>query len=122
MSDVRPAGCRILIVEDEYLIASGLRRALERAGASVLGPVPTVAEAVALLAATAGVDGAVLDINLGGEPVFPVADALRARGVPFVFTTGYSAEDVPPPYRGVPRVEKPASPAEILRALALPPG
>lgn len=100
-------GRRILIVEDEYLLADDLREALTNEGAEVLGPVASVEEATRLLQDASRIDAAVLDINLRGEPVFPFADALRARGVPFAFTTGYDSSALPPRYVDTPRVEKP---------------
>src|SRR5262249_477527 len=81
----------VLVVEDDYLVAMDIVRALERAGAEVIGPAPAVEAALDALEQTAP-DGAILDINLGGEMAFPVADALLARGVPFVFATGYDAQ------------------------------
>jgi DNA-binding response OmpR family regulator len=73
--------CRILVVEDEYLLADELALELEERGAVVLGPVPTVARALDLLTAEAALDGAILDVNLAGEPAFPVADRLFSRRV-----------------------------------------
>lgn len=107
---------RILLVEDEYILAEHLRSELEAAGALVLGPVADVQRALALVAAERDIDVAVLDVNLGGEKVFPVADALAARGVPFVFTTGYDAI-VPETYAQVARCEKPIRVQEVVRAI-----
>lgn len=100
-------GSRVLVVEDEYMMAQDLREALERQGAVVLGPVPSVPDALDLLRTGPAPDLAILDINLQGEMAYPVADALRARDIPFLFTTGYDAEDIPPAYADVPRAEKP---------------
>jgi CheY-like chemotaxis protein len=112
-------GRRVLVVEDDYYIAVDLARALEAAGAVVVGPCGRVAEALALIESTgAGLDAATLDINLHDAVVYPVADALRARGVPFAFATGYDAMMVPPAYADVPRCEKPLDPAKLIRALA----
>ena len=110
--------CRILVVEDEYLIAYDMQQGLQEAGAIVLGPVPSVEEALELLRGEPDVDGAVLDINLAGEKVFPVADALAARGIRFVFATGYDASAVPPAYRHITRYDKPVEAATIARALS----
>ena len=82
-------GRHVLVVEDEYLLAEDLRMTLERYGAEVLGPVPSVGEAMASIADHPELDGAVLDMNLRGNMVFPVADMLVARGITFFFTTGY---------------------------------
>ena len=97
---------RILIVEDEYYLAADLAQALGAAGAAVVGPVATLAEAVAALDAGA-IDGAVLDVNLRGEMSFPIADRLDSARIPYVITTGYSAESLPERFRGKLRVEKP---------------
>jgi len=107
---------RILIVEDEYLIAMDLKRALEQQGIDVVGPVPSVADALRLLSGGEAVDGAVLDIHLGGEKVFPLCEALRSRDVLFVFATGYNAEDVPDAYRDIIRFEKPVNTTQVMQA------
>lgn len=112
------SGRRVLLVEDEFLIASDLAQLLRQQGAEVLGPAATVRSALDLLQQAAAPDGAVLDVNLRGEMAFPVADALRARGVPFVFATGYTGEMIPERYAGVPCCEKPFEGPEIVRALA----
>src|SRR3954462_10275467 len=93
----------LLVVEDEYLIAADLTASLESIGIEVIGPAASVEEALRLIE-NAGdrLDGAVLDINLRNERVFPVADALTARGVPFLFTTGYDADSIPKAYGGAP--------------------
>jgi DNA-binding NtrC family response regulator len=113
------AGKRLLVVEDEYLIASDLVAALEEARAEVVGPAATVEAALQLVASEdSTLDGAVLDINLRDQRVFPVADALEARGVPFVFATGYDEGSIPPAYRGMPRYEKPVDKQKLLEILA----
>jgi CheY-like chemotaxis protein len=81
---------RILVVEDEYLIAAMLRDALENIGSVVVGPVPSVEKAMETIASDPGIDAAIVDINLGGVLAYPVADALLARDIPFVFTSGYN--------------------------------
>ena len=104
--DASLRGRRVLVVEDEYLIAEDLREQLLSCGAEVLGPVACVAEALALLKDGTAPDLAILDIGLGREKVYPVADALRVRDIPFVFATGYDASAIPEGYAGVPRTEK----------------
>ncbi len=111
------AGRRILIVEDEALVAMLVEDALLDAGAEVIGPVATVAEAMALLE-TATLDAAVLDLNLAGETSTPVADALATRGVPFVVATGYGAEGLPPGHSAVPVLAKPYDPDELTGTLS----
>jgi len=100
-------GCRILIVEDEYLLADDLSYSLSQAGAEILGPVGSVDDAHALIAGESRIDGAVLDVNLRGDMVFPVADALSEREIPFAFATGYDKWALPDRFVDRPRVEKP---------------
>jgi len=112
-------GRRLLVVEDDYLIAVDLARDLARRGAEVVGPAGSVRDALALVEAEGDrLDGAVLDINVRDGRVYPVADALAARGVPFVFLTGYDARVIPDAYAGVPRCEKPVSSALLSRMLS----
>jgi DNA-binding NtrC family response regulator len=80
---------RILVVEDEYLIAMSLQDALENAGSLVVGPVSSVDKAIKTIESEPHIDAAVVDVNLGGVLAYPVADMLIARKVPFVFTSGY---------------------------------
>jgi CheY-like chemotaxis protein len=110
-------GKHILLVEDEYFIVQDMARVFAAAGAVVVGPAASVAESLRLLAATPALDGAVLDINLQGEMVFPLADALINRNVPFVFATGYDEDVIPSRFAGVTRYEKPVNPDQIVRAL-----
>jgi DNA-binding response OmpR family regulator len=109
-------GHRILVVEDEYFIADDLSRALQRQGAEVIGPVPDLAAGL-VLAEHEQLDGAVLDVNLGGDMSYPIADALGARGVPFLFTTGYDDWALTSDYRGICRIEKPFDINVVLTAL-----
>ena len=111
------AGRRVLLVEDEFFLAQELARAFAAQGAAVIGPAATTDDALDLIEQEGRIDGAVLDLNLQGEMAYTVADALLARGVPFVFATGYDAASIPARYAGVSRCEKPVSPAAITRAL-----
>lgn len=111
------AGCRVLLVEDEYYIADDIARALRSVGAEVVGPFPTCDEALKAIAFDTRLDGAVLDINLRGEMAFPVVDALRARRIPVVFSTGYHETSVPPDYQDVPRWEKPFDPNRLVHSM-----
>jgi CheY-like chemotaxis protein len=108
----------MLVVEDDYLIASDLASWLESKGAHVLGPAASVDDALVLLRTASLPDAAVLDINLGDERVFPVADALEAADVPFVFLSGYDAREIPEFYRRAPCCSKPVDRSRLLRALA----
>jgi len=109
-------GARILVVEDEMMAASMLEMVLGDCGCIVLGPVPSIEMGLAL-AKNNAVDAAILDVNLGSHTVYPVADALRERAVPFVFSTGYEQWSIPPAYSGVPRCSKPVDPAAVTRYL-----
>lgn len=117
MADAALQGLRVLIVEDDYFIADDLRRVLEKQGMVVLGPAPSVAAALALLERFQDISGAVLDINLAGEEIFPVADLLLARGIPFLFATGYDRSAIPSRYADIVRCEKPVRGTAVLRAL-----
>ena len=110
------SGKRVLIAEDDYFIAKSLARDLKLAGADIVGPVATVADALNLVG-VAAVDGAVLDINLRGEMAFAVADALVERGIPFVFSSGYGNEIIPERHSSVRSCEKPTDPNMLARML-----
>ncbi|MCO6418564.1 response regulator [Siccirubricoccus sp. KC 17139] len=110
-------GRRILVVEDEALVAMLVEDALLDAGATVIGPAATVAEALVLIERDLP-EVAVLDLNLAGETSTPVADVLAARGVPFVVATGYGAEGLPPGHASVPVLAKPYDPDDLTQALA----
>ena len=103
------SGRRILLVEDEALIAIMMKEVLGDLGLSVVGPLGTLAQALAAANRDA-VDGAILDLNLGGEAIYPVADALTRRGVPFIFVTGYGADAIDRRYAHIPALEKPIDP------------
>jgi CheY-like chemotaxis protein len=111
-------GRHLLVVEDEYIIASDLALWLEGNGAQVLGPAGSVEDALALLETDAMPDAAVLDVNLGDERVYPVADALEAAHVPFVFLSGYDAKAMPERYKDAPCCSKPLNRDVLLRAIA----
>src|SRR3954466_12140820 len=112
-------GRRLLVVEDEYLVAADLAASLESLGTEVIGPAASVGEALSFVEKDgARLDGAVLDINLRNERVYPVADVLTARGIPFVFTSGYDAVAVPTTYASVPRCEKPVDKTQLVRLLS----
>ena len=109
-------GRRVLVVEDEYFIADDIARALTSLGAEVVGPAPDLQRAEALLN-EGSIDWAVLDINLQGEMVYPVAQALQKRSIPFVFATGYDQASIPSGFADVPRWEKPFDPGALARIL-----
>ena len=111
------AGRRILIVEDNFHIAAAMARLLKRHGATVIGPAGTTTDALALIAGNERIDGAVLDINLHGKMVYPVANVLLAKSVPMVFMTGYDDRSIAPGYTNVPRMQKPVTVEGVMRAL-----
>ncbi|MFQ6755700.1 response regulator [Cereibacter sphaeroides] len=108
-------GRRLLVVEDEYFVAAALSAELTDLGAVVVGPAASVERALAL--ADEALDGAILDINLAGPAVFPVAEALAARRVPFIFVTGYDATAIPQAFAHVTRLEKPVDAARVACAI-----
>lgn len=99
-------GGRILVVEDNALLAIELAQALASAGFDVVGPALTVAQSMALIEKS-GCDAAVLDINLRGETSEPVAKELHNRGIPFMTMTGYARAQQPPVFEGTPTFTKP---------------
>jgi len=113
-------GRRILVVEDEPLLAMMIEDLLSEIGCVVVGPASHLGAGLAL-ASEAELDGALLDVNLGSEAVYPVADALRRRGVPFVFVTGYGRHGLDTPYAAHPTIQKPFKPStfgrDVTRAL-----
>jgi len=117
MTALSLAGRTILIVEDNFVVATALKYLIDGYGGSVSAMAPNLERAYEALAATP-VDIAVLDINLNGTSVVPLADHLRAQGVPFVFLTGYGDEELLPPHlRGQPRFDKPVEAERLVRAL-----
>lgn len=110
-------GKHVLLVEDEYFIAQEMKEAFEASGAVVVGPVADPDDALGLIANDGPIDGAVLDINLQGEMSYSVADALRQRGVPFVFATGYDRSHIPASFSDVTLCEKPVRPNAVGAAL-----
>jgi DNA-binding response OmpR family regulator len=118
MTEIDLSGLRILVVEDEPVVALDLELELIAAGASVIGSATTV-EAARELVRSEGLSAAVLDVQLGNEDVGPVADMLRERGVPFVFHTGNGGSaDITEKWPDAPVVQKPSHPETILAAIA----
>jgi DNA-binding response OmpR family regulator len=109
---------RILLVDDEALVALAAEDALLEAGYNVIGPADRL-ESALHLAETEEIDAAVLDVNLAGVYVWPVVEALNARGVPFILLTGFGkALDLPPSCQRATVLAKPHKPQELLAALA----
>ncbi|WP_424137932.1 response regulator [Roseomonas chloroacetimidivorans] len=115
------AGRSVLVVEDQYLIADELCTMVEQLGGRVLGPAPNITSAFALLTEDRA-DLALLDVNLDGEEVYPLAEALQRVGTPLVFTTGYGHRSIDPRFADAPHLEKPIGLqvlTEVLRRLSL---
>ena len=112
------SGMTVLVVEDDFIVAYDMQMMLEEQGARVLGPAHSLAEAVELLAKERPTV-AVLDVNLNGEYVFPLADQLRVKDVPFLFATAYADQDrlFPPATRNVTRLSKPVLPNVLIGQL-----
>lgn len=114
------AGLKVLVVEDNFLIAEYVCELLAEHGCEVVGPVGRVAAGLKLVEGGVPVDGAVLDINLDGELCFPIAAALARRAVPFVFLTGYDDGDlIPGDFADTKRFGKPLEEDRLLRAVAI---
>jgi DNA-binding response OmpR family regulator len=112
---VSPA--RILVLEDNYLIAGNVCDFLRECGLEPVGPASRV-DAAARVLKNKRVDGAVLDINLGGQSCFPICAHLRRWNVPFLFLTGSDSSTIPSAYRDAPRLSKPFNPEELRARLA----
>jgi len=106
----------ILVVEDEALVALMIEDMLGELGCRVVGSAYNLRDALTMVGA-GGLDGAILDLNLGGESAYPVADALSADGVPFVFLTGYGAGGIDPRFAGAPTIAKPFHPQALEKAV-----
>ena len=109
-------GRRVLIVEDEMIVAWLLTDMLEEIGCTIVGPARTVAQAIKLIESEA-LDAATLDVNLNGEFSYPVADALWARSIPFLFSTGYDRSRLREGYQALPMLQKPYHHLELEKAL-----
>ena len=108
---------KVLVAEDQYVIALDLSEALERSGVQVLGPVSTLEDGIRLLGRHDHIAGAVLDVTLQCGNVYPLAEALRQRGVPFVFSTGHSQDAIAAAFRDTVHCEKPLQASRVVQAL-----
>jgi DNA-binding response OmpR family regulator len=110
-------GIRVLLVEDDAMICLLLEDMLLEFGCEVIGPACDITRATDLARRHAGIDVAILDVNLAGKVVFPVAEILAQRGVPFLFATGMGADGLPADWQGHQTVQKPMSVAQLAAAL-----
>jgi CheY-like chemotaxis protein len=111
------SGRRILVVEDEMMIAMLVEDMLADLGCAVVGPAHALDTALEFARTETSLDAALLDVNLAGQPVFAVADALRAKGVPAIFSTGYGDAGLREVDRGAPVLQKPFRTGDLARAL-----
>jgi CheY-like chemotaxis protein len=117
MSESRSfAGLRVLVVEDEMMVSMLIEDMLADLGCTIVGPASRLDEAMEL-ARDGAIDCAVLDVNLGGQPIFPLADLLRERGRPFAFATGYGDAGLRDVDRGSPVLQKPFREGDLARVL-----
>ena len=120
MSGIKPRtelkGLRILVVEDDALVATVLQAYLEELEISTVGPIPDV-EGAMISATVEAFDFALLDVNLRRAKVYPVVETLSVRGIPFALMTGLDAECLPHPYRSMPSIQKPYAFGNIERLL-----
>jgi CheY-like chemotaxis protein len=118
MSEVQPdsARRRVLVVEDEMLISMLLEDMLVDLGLEVAGVAPRLNEALAAVERET-FDAVILDVHLHGQSAYPVAEALRARGIPFVFATGYGERGLPEQFHGQPILQKPFAKDDLERVL-----
>jgi DNA-binding NtrC family response regulator len=113
------AGKRVLIVEDESLISMLLEDIVADLGGVVAASASRVSRALEIVNRfETPIDVAVLDVNVNGEEVFPIAQALAGRGVPFAFSTGYGNSGLPEPWRGRPTLQKPFTEDQVRSVLA----
>ncbi len=109
-------GLRVLVVEDEMLVSMLVEDMLMEFGCDIVGPAPDLDQAMAL-ADTAELDAAILDVNVGGRQIFPVADRLKDRGIPFAFASGYGEAGLIEAHRGTPVLQKPFRQGDLERVL-----
>lgn len=111
------SGCRAFIVEDETLVLFNLEDILSELGCVVVAQAMRLSDAEQHARTVADADFAILDVNLRGQQVFPVAEVLTARGIPFIFATGYGANGLPDEWRRHPVIVKPYSRQDVQDAL-----
>ena len=119
-TDTRFAGMRVLVLEDEALVAMLLEEMLADCGCETIGPFAALSEAEAFVAGQPdGADAAIIDVNVAGQPSYPLAARLAAGGIPFAFSTGYDPGGIPAEWRGRPALSKPFMLPDLERVLGL---
>jgi DNA-binding response OmpR family regulator len=116
-TEVDLSALAVLVLDNQFLLADDVRRVLEQAGAKVLGPCRDEESALKLLQ-TRAPDCAVLDPDLGGGPTYEIARTLKAKGVPFVFLTGYDDDVIPPAFAGAACLTKPVDYRRLIEEVA----
>lgn len=111
------AGISVFVIEDESLVLVNLEDMLEDLGCVLVGPAMRLDQAESMLDHARGADIAVLDVNIGGQPVFPFAQKLRDHGVPLVLATGYGRDGLPEDWRGATVLSKPYTFDDLVQAL-----
>ena len=117
MRNVGMHGVRVLLVEDEMMVSMLLEDMLSDIGCTPVGLAARIEQALKLIE-DGGFDIAILDVNLNGDEAYPIADALAARAIPFVFASGYGAGGLREEYRSIPSLAKPFQQQELERTLA----
>jgi CheY-like chemotaxis protein len=112
------SGIKVLVVEDEGFVAVLIEDMLRDLGCEIVASVARLPEAQGI-AASVEIDLAVLDVNLNGQPSFPIAEILRDRGVPFIFSTGYGQNGLPHEFADHPLIAKPFSSTELQQKIAV---
>lgn len=110
------SGRRVLIVEDEMMVAMLIEDMLGDLGCDIVGPAGRIEDALSI-ATEAAIDAAVLDVNLNGHETYAVADVLERRGIPFLFATGYGASGLTERFRTAPVLQKPFQERDLARLL-----
>lgn len=108
----------VFVVEDEALVALNLEDMLAELGCAIVGPAMRIERARAMIENGIQADVAILDVNVAGEQVFPIAEMLAARGVPIVFATGYDREGLPQDWHNRTILQKPYTLGDVSRSLA----
>ncbi len=112
-----PAGLNVFVVEDEALVALNLEDMLADLGCHVVGPAMRLPKAMEMVDKGVNADVAILDVNIAGAPVYPLAEALKARGTPIVFATGYGRSGLPEAWHGYPVLQKPYTADDVLASI-----
>lgn len=110
-------GLNVFVVEDEALVALNLEDMLDELGCSVIGPAMRLGKAREMIDGGVDADVAILDVNIAGEPVFPIAEQLASRGIPIIFATGYGQAGLPTTWHGNPILQKPYTLEEVSGSL-----